>query len=127
MPAMSSPLVLIFYEKLMPGSQMVNRLQDMGYRVVSTTDPLKLVDEVRKQKPMVLVADLETKTGDVPDSIRELKEDLETQHIPVLAFANLEDEALHERARVAGAKLIAGRDGVLDQLSHLLDHVLEMD
>lgn len=124
---MSSPLVLLFYEKLMPGSQMVNRLQDLGYRVVSATDPLQLVSEVHKHKPMVLVADLETKTGDVPDAIRELKEDLETQHIPVLAFAKLDDEALLERARVAGANLIAGRDGVLDQLAHLLDHVLQMD
>ncbi|MDA0749664.1 MAG: hypothetical protein O2964_03015 [Verrucomicrobia bacterium] len=124
---MSSPLVLLFYEKLMPGSQVVNRLQDLGYRVVSATDPLKLVAEVRKHKPMVLVADLDTKTGDIPDAIRELKEDLETQHIPVLAFANLDDQALQERARIAGAKLIAGREGVLDQLAHLLDHVLEMD
>lgn len=106
---------------------MVNRLQDMGYRVVATTDHHQLVAEVRKHLPMVFVADLECKTGDIADVIRELKEDLETQHIPVLAFANLEDEALHEKARIAGAKLIAGREGVLEQLPHLLDHVLEMD
>lgn len=124
---MSSPLVLLFYEKLMPGSQMVNRLQDLGYRVASMTQSEKLIQEVRNLHPMALVVDLESKSGDIPRAIQALKEDLETQHIPILAFASLENEDLHEKARLAGAKLIAGKEGVLNQLPHLMEHLLEVD
>ncbi len=124
---MSSPLVMLFYEKLMPGSQMVNRLQDLGYRVASVTQIDKLIHEVRQQHPMALVADLYSKQGAVASSIQSLKEDLETQHIPILAFAAVDQEELHEKARVAGAKLIAGEEAVLDQLPHLMEHLLEID
>ncbi|HAQ99910.1 MAG: hypothetical protein ACJ0BN_04570 [Limisphaerales bacterium] len=124
---MSTPLVLLFYEKLIPGSQIVNRLQDLGYRVSSVTQSDKLIDEVRKHHPMALVMDLHSKTGDIPLSIQTLKEDLETQHIPVLAFAEVNNEDLHEKARLAGAKLIAGEEAVLDQLPHLMEHLLEVD
>ena len=124
---MSTPLVLLFYEKLIPGSQIVNRLQDLGYRVSSVTQSDKLIDEVRKHHPMVLIMDLHSKTGDIPLSIQTLKEDLETQHIPVLAFAEVNNEDLHEKARLAGAKLIAGEEAVLDQLHHLMEHLLEVD
>jgi CheY-like chemotaxis protein len=124
---MSSPLVLLFYEKIIPGSQIVHRLQDMGYRVSNINKCEELVGAVRKHLPMVLIADLETKSGDVSGVIRILKEDLVTQHIPVLTYVSLEDKDLHEKARLAGANLIAGRDGVLEQLPHLMEHVLEID
>ncbi len=35
---MTQPLALVFYEKLMPGSQLVNRLQDLNYRVQAVND-----------------------------------------------------------------------------------------
>ena len=111
----------------MPGGQMVNRLQDLGYRVASVTQCDRLIDEVRKQHPMALVADLDSKNGDIPLVIQTLKEDLETQHIPILAFASVDNEELHEKARLAGAKLIAGQAAVLDQLPHLMEHLLEVD
>src|SRR5438445_9362650 len=36
--AMTTPLALVFYENLLPGSQLVNRLQDLGYRVQTIGD-----------------------------------------------------------------------------------------
>ena len=35
---MTRPLALVFYEKFMPGSQLVNRLQDLNYRVRVVND-----------------------------------------------------------------------------------------
>ena len=40
---MIQPLALVFYERLLPGSQVVNRLQDMRYRVQVVGDPAGLV------------------------------------------------------------------------------------
>ena len=45
----------------------------------------------------------------------------------MLAFAEVNNEDLHEKARLAGAKLIAGEEAVLDQLPHLMEHLLEVD
>ena len=42
--AMSEPLALVLYEKLLPGSQLVNRLQDLKYRVQTISDPAKLTE-----------------------------------------------------------------------------------
>ena len=32
------PLALVLYEKLLPGTQLVNRLQDLNYRVQTVND-----------------------------------------------------------------------------------------
>src|SRR2546423_14440364 len=42
--SMTQPLALVFYESLMPGSQVVNRLQDLKYRVQTINDPAMLLD-----------------------------------------------------------------------------------
>ena len=40
---MTKPLALVFYERLMPGSQLVNGLQDLGYRVLAITEAALLM------------------------------------------------------------------------------------
>ena len=56
---MTEPLALVFYEKLMPGSQIVNRLQDLKYRVQTIGDAASLVEAGEHAKPLLVVADLE--------------------------------------------------------------------
>ena len=41
---MTEPLALVVYEKLLPGSQIVNRLQDLNYRVQTISDPALLAE-----------------------------------------------------------------------------------
>ena len=88
---MTKPLALVFYENLLPGSQLVNRLHDLGYRVQTIGDAGKIVDEARQAKPIVLVADLVSRASDVCSMIGKLKENLETRHIPILAFTGSKD------------------------------------
>ena len=82
------PLALVFYEKLLPGSQLVNRLQDLQYRVQSVHDPGQLLAAVRRDMPMLLLADLAAR-ADIAPLIAALKVDAATSHIPVIAFAAL--------------------------------------
>jgi CheY-like chemotaxis protein len=124
---MTSPLALVFYENLLPGSQLVNRLQDLGYRVQAINDSAALVAQVVQDKPIVLVADLNSRKGDVCDAIRKLKGNAETRHIPVIAFADLKDEKLPAEATGAGATMVAGRDAILEQLPQLLDQALQVE
>ena len=43
---MTQPLALVVYEKLLPGSQLLNRLQDLNYRVqaIANADSLVFID-----------------------------------------------------------------------------------
>src|SRR6266550_3827385 len=80
--AMTTPLAIAFYEYLLPGSQLVNGLQDLGYRVQTISDVQTLVLHTLQEKPLVVVADLVTSKGDICAAIRQLKRNPETKHIP---------------------------------------------
>ena len=43
---MSQPLAVVFYERLMPGSQLVNRLQDLNYRVLAINNAALLAASI---------------------------------------------------------------------------------
>ncbi len=123
---MTSPLAVLCYEKLLPGSQMVNRLEDLAYRVEVVNDSSQLADVALRIKPMVVLVDMNSREHDVASAISNLRGEAETSHIPVLAFTALEDEAGQEAARSAGANMVASEEAILSQLPSLLDHVLEI-
>jgi CheY-like chemotaxis protein len=124
---MVRPLALLHYEQLLPGTQLLNRLQDLGYRVQSSNDPRALVSVARQEKPMVILADLTSNSADVTSLLRDLKAHPDTRHIPVLAFSDPGNRPLQEAAVAAGADLVAGSDGILEQLDALLDQALHVD
>src|SRR4051812_39543040 len=101
--AMTQPLALVVYEKLLPGTQLVNRLQDLHYRVRAITDVDSLVSCAEQEKPMLVLADLVTTQKDVCQAIGRLKQNAGTQHLPVIAFAPDESVGLQDSARAAGA------------------------
>jgi PleD family two-component response regulator len=124
---MTTPLALVLYENLLPGSQLVNRLQDLGYRVQTLNEAQTLVLQALRERPMVIIADLVSATTDVCAVIRELKRNQETKHVPVIAYADLKNEKLQSAASAAGATLVAGSDAILDQLPELLDQALQVE
>jgi PleD family two-component response regulator len=124
---MTQPLALVIYEKLLPGTQLVNRLQDLSYRVRAVTDSSTLVACAREEKPMLVLADLESSRSDVCQAIAELKADASTQHIPVIAIAKEGDTALIRAALKAGATLVAGENAILGHLTHYLDQALQVE
>jgi CheY-like chemotaxis protein len=124
---MTKPLALVFYEKLLPGSQLINRLTDLDYRVLSFHDSYLLEDQSEREKPLVIIADLSSNKTDVCAAIKKLRENPATEHIPVLAFTAEKNVKLQEAARTAGATLVASDTVILDQLPQLLDQALHLD
>jgi|SRR5437667_12879094 len=124
---MTTPLALVFYENLLPGSQLVNRLQDLGYRVQTISDVQTLALQALQEKPLLVVTDLVSANADVCAMIRRLKRNPETRHIPVIAFTDLKNEELQTAATAAGATMVAGNDAILDQLPELLDQALQVE
>ncbi len=125
--AVTKPLAIVFYEKLLPGSRVANRLADLGWRVTEAKLAGGLFPLVRDQKPVLVVAELALRTGDLCPVIQQLRAAPETAHVPVLAYGDPKNQKLVDAAVAAGAKLVAAEAGILDQLPQLIEHLLEME
>jgi CheY-like chemotaxis protein len=124
---MTKPLALLIYEQLLPGSQLVNRLQDLGYRVQASSDLQTLVPLAQQEKPLVALVDLRFRKADACEAIRALRAQPDTAHVPVIAFSDPKNRALQAAAHSAGAALVAASDGILEQLETLLDRALDVE
>ncbi len=124
---MSQPLVLLLYERLLPCGQLINRLQDSGYRVQSLSDPASLVEQAAREKPLLVIADLEPRREQAAEAISRLRGDSQTSHIPVIAVAPGENAALHEAGNNAGASLVVSDSAILVHLPHFIERALEID
>ena len=124
---MTQPLALVLYEKLLPGSQLVNRLQDLNYRVQAVSDAALLLECCEQTKPMLILADLQTAHQDVCVAIARLKQNPTTQHIPVIAFGDNELPELQKTALSSGVTLLVSESAVLNHLPECLEQALRVE
>jgi CheY-like chemotaxis protein len=124
---MTSPLALVLYERLLPGTQLVNRLQDLGYRVLTVTGIEPLIACATREKPMLVLADLVARRTKIVEAILELRQNPATSHLPVIAFADDRDAASQTAAREAGATLVVNESAILTHLEQFLDQALQLD
>ena len=124
---MTRPLALFIHERLLPAGQLVNRLQDLGYRVQSLSQASTLVDQAEREKPLLVMADLEPRQEEVCAAIATLKANRATAHIPVIAFAAVSHPAAQEAGRAAGATLVVNDTTILLHLDQFLDQALQVD
>jgi CheY-like chemotaxis protein len=124
--SMTQPLALVCYEKLMPGSQLVNKLQDLNYRVQTVNDPAAFQLCARDEKPLLAIVDLAG--GDaVCGAIAALKADDATDHIPVIAFAAEGANSAIQAAQKAGAELAVSEAAITNHLPELLNQALHIE
>lgn len=121
------PLAILFYEDLMPGSQLVNRLQDLQYRVEVVTAPNELVACASSAGPMLILADLVSSRADVCALIKQLRSNTATAHVPVIAFADDAEAALPAAARAAGATLVVADSALLTHLTQFIERALQVE
>ena len=121
---MNRPLALLAYEKLFPGTQLANRLQDLGYRVMPVGNAAELSAVAEREKPLVVLVDIEPNTAQRTSAIAALRASESTAHIPVIAFASARNEAAQEQARQAGATLVVHDNSILAHLNQFLDQAL---
>ena len=119
---MMQPLALLLYEKLLPGTQLANRLQDLGWRVQTLNESAALARAAGEHKPVLVIADLHSSRQPVAEGIAALRADKNTAHIPVIAITA--DDSLSAAALVAGANLIAGDTAILQHLGQFTDQAL---
>jgi CheY-like chemotaxis protein len=124
---MTQPLALVLYERLLPGSQLVNRLQDLKYRVQVIADAEKLVECAEQAKPMLVLADLESTQNNVCPALARLKQNASTKHLPVIAFSGDNAAELQAAAKAAGVTLLVSEAAMLNHLPQFLDQALQVE
>jgi CheY-like chemotaxis protein len=117
----------VFYADLIPGSQLVNRLQDSQYRVQAISGLDELASCAGSAGPMLIFADLSPKGGDVCGLIRRLRANPATAHIPIIGFADDGDQALQEAGRAAGAALVVADSAILTHLTQFIERALAVE
>jgi len=124
---MTQPLALVLYEKLLPGSQLVNRLQDLNYRVQTLADASMLTECAEQVKPLLVLADLESSKNNVCDAVKKLKQNPSTQHLPVIGIASEKAAELQSDAITAGVTLVVSDVAILNHLPQFLDQALQVE
>jgi CheY-like chemotaxis protein len=124
---MTEPLALVLYEKLLPGTQLVNRLHDLHYRVQTVTDAATLVETAQQAKPMLVLADLESSRNNVCAALTALKQNPATQHLPVIAFTAEKALDLQAAGRAAGVTLVVSEGAILTHLPQFLEQALQIE
>src|SRR5665213_1278990 len=94
---MSKPLAILYYSNLMPGGQLANRLQDLGYRVQTLADMAQLTETCQREKPLVVVAEI-LAGGPACACVAQMRQEPSTSHIPVLGYSTAAEPALQQQA-----------------------------
>lgn len=123
---MLQPLAIVFYERVMPGSQVVNRLQDLNYRVLAINNAALLAAITKRETPLLLLADLDAR-ADICGAIQKIKADPACAHLPVIAFAPDDKPELLAAAEKAGASFTIGESALAGHLPQLLDRALQVE
>jgi len=124
---MTQPLALIFCERINAKTQLPTKLESLGYRVHSAVSSDEIFTLAKSLKPLIIIADIATKTKDVCPIISQIRQDSETAHIPIIAITDSSDPRLEATAREAGANVIVSESAITMHLKQLLDRALEID
>ncbi len=77
-------------------------------------------DNLRQQKPALIIFDLNTTSGNAVELVRQLKSDAELKEIPVMAFFSHVQVELQRAAQEAGCDQILPRSSFFKDLPALL-------
>jgi CheY-like chemotaxis protein len=125
--AMTQPMALIWFGKLLLGSRLTHKLEELGYRVQSLTALESLAEEAERDKPLVVLMGMDSQPERVADAISSLKNKPVTSHLPVIAIVSAHSNASQQTALAAGAKLAVPDTVVLDYLDQFLQQALDMN
>ncbi|HAM73683.1 MAG TPA: hypothetical protein DCM86_18775 [Verrucomicrobiales bacterium] len=124
---MTQPLAILLYDRLLPGSQLINKLQDLGYRVTTAEGPGTLVETCLREKPLLLFADVGDRGQAICSALKQLRENPETSHIPVIATIPARSPESEAVAREAGAKVVVHDTVILAHLEQFIEAALQID
>jgi DNA-binding response OmpR family regulator len=82
---------------------LCHRLQDAGYEVAAAPDAIMAISECHKFKPNLVILDLMLPAGGGLSVLRNLRQSVRTNLIPILILTGSKDAALKKAVLDAGA------------------------
>lgn len=113
-PAVALVADLIFASRIRGAASTI------GVSAVTVQTAEAVRERVREARPRVILLDLDARSVDVPQLIRELKRRENTEEIPVVAFVSHVRTDAIQAARDAGADRVLARSAFVRELPELL-------
>jgi len=122
---MVQPVAIVLHDRVVVSAQLEQKLEQLDYRVTLSGDPAGLVALARELKPLVVLVDVAR--SERIEVARQLGQDEQTRHIPVVGYAAEVDEVLQTRAGEVGLALMVSDSAILQHLKPLLDRALYIE
>ncbi len=123
---MTQPLALLWLGKMLLGSRLTEKLEEMGYRVKVMASPESLLTDAEHDKPLVVFLGVDSQPDRVTKAITRLGQNPDTAHLPVIAIISAHNQALQQTVLDAGARLAVPATVILDYLDHFLQQALDV-
>lgn len=123
---MNEPLALLLCARGLIATQLAQRLEGLRYRMLVISNPAELTSTSESQRPMVVFADVDGLPQPVIAAVEQLRGNVSTAHIPVVAFARETDDASQATLVAKGATIVVNESAILSHLPQLLDRALDI-
>jgi len=100
-------------------------LEQRGYEVQATTTLVEFERMLKDFKPDLILTDIHMPEARGTDICRTLKNEYQTQDIPIVLFSSLNDDELAELAQQVGADGFLSKAHGLDALGEKVDELVE--
>jgi len=94
--------------------------------MVVISNPAELASASESQRPMVVLVDVDGLPQTVISAVEQLRGNVSTAHIPVVAFARETDDAAQATLVAKGATVVVNESAILSHLPQLLDRALDI-
>lgn len=121
-----SPLILIAEDNPSNSELLVNFLNTMGYRLILAQDGQTAVDYALHQKPDLILMDIQMPIVDGLEAIRQIRQDPQLVHVPIIALTALAMANDRDRCLAAGANDYLAKPIKLMSLSATIQHWLSI-
>jgi two-component system, chemotaxis family, chemotaxis protein CheY len=115
--------LLIVEDNAMVREMFAVALADAGFSVITAADGVAGLDRARAEHPDLILTDVEMPNLDGIEMIERLRQEPESQGIPVLVLSAVHASVL-QHARVAGASEIVQKPVQIAFLIHLIKQTL---
>jgi chemosensory pili system protein ChpA (sensor histidine kinase/response regulator) len=115
-----APLVLVVDDSITVRRVTQRLLQREGYRVALAADGLQGLEQLRKERPAVVLSDIEMPRMDGFDFVRNIRSDAQWRDLPVVMITSRSAEKHREHARELGVNHYLGKPYSEEQLLTLI-------
>jgi chemosensory pili system protein ChpA (sensor histidine kinase/response regulator) len=120
--ASAVPLVLVVDDSITVRRVTQRLLQREGYRVALAADGLQALERLQKERPSVVLSDIEMPRMDGFDLVRNIRNDPRLAALPVIMITSRMAEKHREHARELGVDHYLGKPYAEDELLALIAH-----